>query len=392
MRTAKRGYIRTGYAGSLAEGEIAMVIIALLYMCLAWLVFFRLKLLPWNWPWRIISSILGVAILVVFVALLNTLTPSGRIAVIGRVVEVTPNVAGQVTEIDAQPNVLVKAGAILFQIERAPYEFKVKQLEAALAEARQKVEQLKSNVDLAAADANAVASQLSYAGQRRDALERLLTSNATSKFSADDARAQADLFTAQLAAARAREANAKLALGSEIDGENTTVAQLVAQLDNAKWELDQTSIRAPADGSVSTRALAVGARVVPLRSAMSFILANDITLVGVFPQNGFQRVKPGAAVKLAFANEPGHIYRSTIGDIVQGVGQGQIAVSGILARAESIGTSMDYPALINVPADMDRNMLRLGMVGTATVFSDDAGPIGILANILLWVTAYALYL
>jgi multidrug resistance efflux pump len=127
-----------GYAGSLAEEAIAMVIIALVYICLAWLVFFRFKLLPWNWPWRIVSLILGVAILLVFVALLNTLTPSGRIAVIGRVVEVTPNVAGQVTEIDVQPNTLVEAGAILFQIERAPYEYKVKQLQAALAEARQK--------------------------------------------------------------------------------------------------------------------------------------------------------------------------------------------------------------------------------------------------------------
>jgi hypothetical protein len=97
-------------------------------------------------------------------------------------------------------------------------------------------------------------------------------------------------------------------------------------------------------------------------------------------------------VKLAFANRPGHIYKTTIGDVVQGVGQGQIAVSGILARAETIGTSTDYPALVNMPADMDRNMLRLGMVGSATVISDDAGPIGILASILLWVIAYVLYL
>jgi len=95
-----------------------MIIIVLLYISVAWLVFFRLKLLPWNWPWRIVSLILGVAIVVVFVALLNTLTPSGRIAVIGRVVEVTPNVAGQVTGIDVQPNALVKAGAILFRIEQ----------------------------------------------------------------------------------------------------------------------------------------------------------------------------------------------------------------------------------------------------------------------------------
>lgn len=369
-----------------------MLIIAILYICLAWLVFFRFKLLPWNWPWRIVSFLLGAAILAVFVALLNTLTPSGRIAVIGRVVEVTPNVAGQVTDIDVQPNTLVKAGAILFQVERAPYEYKVKQLQAALAEARQKVEQIKSNVELAAADAEAVAAQLAYAVKRRDALAQLVQTNSTAKLNAEEAVAQVGIYTAQLVAARARETNAKLALGSEIDGENTTVAQLVAQRDNAKWELDQTTIRAPADGYVSTMALAVGTRAVPLRSALSFILADDITLIGVFSQNGFRSVKPGATVKLVFASEPGYIYKSTVGSMVQGVGQGQIAVSGILARAETIGTSADYPALINLPADMDRNKLRLGMVGTATVISDHAGPIGILANILLWVTAYALYL
>ena len=64
-----------------------MVIIALLYVGVAWLVFFRFRLLPWNWPWRIVTVLLGGAILAVFIALLNTLTPSGRIAVVGRVVE-----------------------------------------------------------------------------------------------------------------------------------------------------------------------------------------------------------------------------------------------------------------------------------------------------------------
>jgi hypothetical protein len=60
-----------------------MLIIAVLYIGVAWLVFFRFKLLPWNWPWRIVTLLLGCVILAIFIALLNTLTPSGRIAVIG---------------------------------------------------------------------------------------------------------------------------------------------------------------------------------------------------------------------------------------------------------------------------------------------------------------------
>jgi len=189
-----------------------MLIIALLYICAAWLVFFRFKLLPWNWPWRIATVLMGCFVLAVFLALLNTLTPSGRIVVVGRVVEVTPNVAGTVTSIPVEPNVLVKAGTMLFQIDPAPYETKVKQLHAAVAEARQKAEQLKAQVELAVADVKGLKSQSDYAEQRRADIERLAQTSATSQFTLQDAIAKVDQVTAQLQAAEAREINARLAL------------------------------------------------------------------------------------------------------------------------------------------------------------------------------------
>jgi inner membrane protein involved in colicin E2 resistance len=67
-----------------AQEDTPMLIIAILYIGITWLVFFRFKLLPWNWPWRIVTLLVGCAILAVFIALLNTLTHSGRIAVVGR--------------------------------------------------------------------------------------------------------------------------------------------------------------------------------------------------------------------------------------------------------------------------------------------------------------------
>ena len=106
----------------------------------------------------------------------------------------------------------------------------------------------------------------------------------------------------------------------------------------------------------------------------------------------FKNIKRGAAVKLVFANRPGQVYYSTITEVLWGIGQGQVAVSGTLARAELVGTSTTYPVTIAIPPNLDPEMLRLGMVGTATIISDKAGPIGSLATILLWVKAYAAYL
>lgn len=98
----------------------------------------------------------------------------------------------------------------------------------------------------------------------------------------------------QLGAAKATQQSAKLALDSEIGGVNTTVAQFQAQLYNASWELSQTSVSAPADGYVTVIALAVGDRALQAHSAMSFIVENEITLVGMLSPNGFQTIKEGA--------------------------------------------------------------------------------------------------
>jgi hypothetical protein len=45
-----------------------------------------------------------------------------------------------------------------------------------------------------------------------------------------------------------------------------------------------------------------------------------------------------------------------------------------------------------MPANVDRSVLRLGTSGTATVFAENAGAIGLIARILLRVQSYAAYL
>jgi multidrug resistance efflux pump len=143
--------------------------------------------------------------------------------------------------------------------------------------------------------------------------------------------------------------------------------QLQAQLDHANWELSQTTIRAPADGYVTLVTVTVGDRALQLHSAMSFIIENEITLVGMFSQNGFQTIKEGAPVDIVFDNAPGRIYHARITTIPKGIGQGQVAVSGTLARTTTLGGATVFPAVISIPDGMSRDSLRLGMSGSATL-------------------------
>src|SRR5689334_23431779 len=95
------------------------------------------------------------------------------------------------------------------------------------------------------------AAQAAYNKKRLTDIQALASEEANTQFQAQDKQVQYETVSAQLVAAKAAQQSAKLALDSEIGGVNTTVAQLQAQLDNAKWELSQADIRAPADGYVT---------------------------------------------------------------------------------------------------------------------------------------------
>jgi multidrug resistance efflux pump len=365
-----------------------VIIILCLYIVALWLVFSKSKLVRWGWFSGTISLLVGGFILATFLALFNYLTPSGRVTVTGRVVEVTSNVTGQIVAIPVKPNVPVRANDGLFQIDPAPFQYKVTQLQASLAGAKQQVEILKANYEQATANVAGLTAQVAYNKKRLADINTLAADMANTEFQAQDKQVQYETVSAQLVAAKAAQQSTKLALDSEIGGVNTTVAQIQAQLENATWELSQTSIRAPADGYVTVVALTVGDRALQARSSMSFIVENDITLVGMFSQNGFQTIKEGAAVDIVFDNVPGRIYHAKITAIPKGIGQGQIAVSGTLARTTALGGASVFPAEISIPDGKSRGSLRLGMSGSATAFADNAGVIGLLASILAWVSSY----
>jgi hypothetical protein len=128
---------------------------------------FKIKIGALGWLSGTISIVVGLFILATFLALFNYLTPSGRVTVAGRVVEVIP----------VRPNVPVRTNDVLFQIDPAPFQYKVTQLQASLAAAKQQIEILKSNYEQATANVTGLAEQVAFNAKRleRGRLEQRLS-------------------------------------------------------------------------------------------------------------------------------------------------------------------------------------------------------------------------
>jgi multidrug resistance efflux pump len=103
---------------------------------------------------------------------------------------------------------------------------------------------------VAAADGKVAQSQadLSYAQHQRQIYERLEREDSTR---GDDVTLWQDKMNAADAALRKAQANleaTRLNYESEIDGVNTSVANVAAQLKEAQYYLDNTTLSAPEDG------------------------------------------------------------------------------------------------------------------------------------------------
>ncbi|MGI9480171.1 MAG: biotin/lipoyl-binding protein, partial [Hyphomicrobiaceae bacterium] len=98
-----------------------MLIVLGLYAVLIWLIFFKFRVLPWSRATQAAVGLVGLVIILVVIGLLNTRTPSGRVTVVARVVQLAPVVGGVVASVPVTPNQPITTGTVLFEIDKTPY-------------------------------------------------------------------------------------------------------------------------------------------------------------------------------------------------------------------------------------------------------------------------------
>jgi multidrug resistance efflux pump len=350
------------------------------------------KIVRFNLFWKCSPAIVLIMLTVGLFIPMGWGAPAGQALVVRNSVGIVPNVGGEVIDVPVEANKPLKAGDVLFRIDPAPYQFKVRELEAELVAAQRKAEQLKTEVDATKADVATLTSQLGFATQRRDDIAKLEKNNTASEFRLQDEQKQVDSLTGQLAAAKAHETSAELALSAEIDGVNTEVARVTAELDDARWNLDQTTVRAPSDGYVTNLALRKGARVskLPLSPVMAFIDVSD-TLVGVeIAQINARYVAPGQKVEATFKFLPGSILTGKVTEVLQAISTGQVQTSGLAATPHAL-QSAPFVARIKLDDGEVARTLPAGAVGSAAIFTEHVKPSHIIRRVLLRQTAILNY-
>jgi multidrug resistance efflux pump len=369
--------------------EILMI---LTYAAICYAIFkiFRIPINKWTIPTAVLGGIILIALILLIMNYNHPYTRDARLYF--TTTPILPVVQGEVTEVPVTPNVPLKRGDVLFQIDPRPYQYVVEQKRAALAEAEQNVPQLKAALDAALANVDvAVASR----DRAQQALERFESAGgqAVAEIEVENRRGLYLTAEAMLASAQATAEQARLAYESQIDGVNTAVARLQGELREALYDLDKTTVRAPGDGYVTQVFLRPGMMAVPmpLRPVMVFIPSDDTALGAAFLQNSLQRVRAGDEAEIAFDALPGRIIKGRVRTVLDAVAQGQVAPTGELIAPEQRQGPGRAIARIDIEDDLSGYQVPAGAAAQVAVYTEHWHHFAIIRRILLRMKSWMNY-
>ncbi|MDH3763468.1 MAG: HlyD family secretion protein [Gammaproteobacteria bacterium] len=312
-----------------------LLILTYTAICVAVFKIFRIPLNKWSVPTAVLG---GIVLIGALILLMNYNHPYSEMARQYFVTTpIVPNVTGQVIEVPVKGSEPLAKGDVLFKLDPVPFQNKVASLKA-------RVESAKTEFRRA---------------------EQLFKAKAGSQRDLDLAIASLDDQRAQLA--------------------------------QAEYDLNQTTVRAPAKGYVTQVILRPGMRAasLPLRPVMVFVSGEDHYLIAWFRQNSLLRLEAGTEAEVAFDGIPGTVFSGEVQMVLPAMAEGQVQASGNLINPAMAPRAGRVPVLINItdPRYQDyAAQVPGGSYAQAAVYSNHFHHVAIMRKILLRMSAWMNYL
>jgi multidrug resistance efflux pump len=381
------------------------LILLIIYSIIVWLIYFKFKLLPWNFVNQVIVATLPIIGLTIIILFMNIVAPSSHdVRAMNYVIPIVPRITGQVTEVPIEPNRPIKKGDVLFKIDPVPFQQAYEAAEARLAElkvglvsAQAYQRGLDDELKNAEAATQALVARLDLAKKRVSQYTELATAGAGRRAEQEQAESDVANFQSQIAGAKANESKIKQKIEARTEaGEIDEVAQAKAQIAKAeaelvatKYDIDGTTHLAPANGRVTNLALQPGVRATQFATmpVMSFIQEDTPWILAYYDQNELRYVKPGDEAEIFLKSYPGRIIKCKVDSILWSTAQGQMPMGGTL-QTSTPGAALDKRIAVRLlvePRDQDL-FLAAGAVGAGAIYTDKLKFLHIIRKVFIRVS------
>lgn len=327
--------------------------------------------------WTLIVLIVVLALLAWYLRADRVTPYTSQARVHALVVPIAPEVSGIVTAVEVGSNQVVTAGQVLFTLETDSYDLAMQNAQAVLESARQATGASASNVEAARAGVSAAQAALNQATQDADRMRSIRKEDpgAVSERRVESAVSSQAVAQSQLEGAKANLEKAIRSLGEDGD-QNSQVQQAMAALDQARLNLQRTTVRAPSEGVVTDVRVDKGNFAGAGVAQMTFISTSEVWVQADFTENNLGHVREGGKTEIVFDSLPGQVIEGT----VRNVGFGVEVDSAPLGKLPTIQNDQNwlrsaqrFPVVVTfeLPDRGDAGLLKVGSQASVVVYTGE---------------------
>src|SRR5215471_3470087 len=230
-------------------------------------------------------------------------------------VNVAPYISGRIVGLNVVDNQTVKKGDLLAMIDPTPFQLALNEKQAKKAEAEAQLAVDRDAIAAAQAQRNDAAAKEQLAADNLRRATPVAQAGFVSRQALETAAAEAQEAKAALADAEAAIAKAQQVLALH----QATVTSISAEIAYLQWQLEQTKLLSPVDGTITQLTLRVGDQAVENEPLIGLVDAHAWRIYANYKESVIRHMAVGHTAWVWLDTYPWHVRRATIQGIARGI-------------------------------------------------------------------------
>lgn len=281
-------------------------------------------------------------------------------------VDVAPQVTGQIVAVHVVDNQAVKRGDPLVTIDPVPFQLVIAQRQAEIEEARAQIAADQQEIAVAQDNYNATVATEQYAQETQRRMVSLSSDQDVSRQTLDQASEQLRVAQAARDTATSRIVRARAQLAMH----QAAQARAEAAMGTAQWQLARTHVVAPTDGTINALTTRVGDTARENVPLIGIVDAHAWRIIANYKQDYIRGFREGGTAWVWLDSEPWHLHRGRIAGVARGISrdpQAEKLLPYVAPSTDWIRLQRRFPVTITLD-DADRLTLYMGADARAVIF------------------------
>jgi len=286
------------------------------------------------------------------------------------IVQIAPEVSGQVRRVLVQDHASVAAGQTLITIESRPFRLALDSAEAELDGARSQVETLRATwretvAELADAEARATYFQRQWQRQ-----EELAAKGFASAMKREESENEARAATDRATTVRERQRRVLTALNGNPEmptDDHPMVRDKIAARERAALDFARTDVRAPVEGVVVNLRLQRGEQIKAATPLFALVASSRPWVEANFKETELTHVKVGQKAKVVLDTYPDTAWEAQVESVSPATGAEFAILPPQNASGNWVKVVQRLPVKLRLLAHAGEPPLRAGMTATVTI-------------------------